>query len=162
MPFTAASSLPSSLSRRDVLLAAGGAALAASTGIAGATSPVVLRVGDQNYYNIRASFELSKALEGAPYQVEWAQFQSAAPLAEAINAGALDLGFLGDSGFLFLASRSQTARLVGVTRQNPKTVALLVSKDSPAKTIADLKGKKVAYWPGAWSQQLTLGALAKA
>lgn len=127
-----------------------------------AADQVVLKVGDQNYYNIRASVELSKALEGAPYTVEWAGFQAAAPLSEALNAGAIDIGFLGDSGFLFLASKSSNVRLIGVTRQNPKTVALLVPKNSSAKTIADLKGKKVAYWPGAWSQQLTLGALDKA
>ncbi|MGV8287203.1 ABC transporter substrate-binding protein, partial [Pseudomonas aeruginosa] len=30
-----------------------------------------LRVGDQNYYNVRASMEASGVLEGAPYQVEW-------------------------------------------------------------------------------------------
>ena len=30
------------------------------------------------------------------------------------------------------------------------------------ETIEDLKGKKVAYWPGAWSQQLTLRALEQA
>ncbi|RIX46244.1 MAG: ABC transporter substrate-binding protein [Rhodocyclales bacterium GT-UBC] len=127
-----------------------------------AADPVVLRIGDQNYYNIRASVELSKALEGAPYKVEWAPFQAAAPLAEALEAGAIDIGFLGDSGFLFLAAKSPNAKLIGITRQNPKTVALLVPKNSSAKTIADLKGKKVAYWPGAWSQQLTLGALDKA
>lgn len=145
--------------RRALVLAGlalplGGAALAAD--------PVVLRIGDQNYYNIRASVELSKVLEGASYKVEWAPFQAAAPLAEALEAGAIDIGFLGDSGFLFLAAKSPNAKLIGVTRQNPKTVGLLVPKNSTAKSIADLKGKKVAYWPGAWSQQLTLGALDKA
>ncbi len=49
-----------------------------------------------------------------------------------------------------------------MSRQNPDTIALLVPKDSTAKSIEDLKGKKVAYWPGAWSQQLTLRALEKA
>jgi hypothetical protein len=79
-----------------------------------------------------------------------------------LSTGALDLGFLGDSGFLFLAAKQAPVKLIGVSRQNPDTIALLVPKDSPVKTIADLKGKKVAYWPGAWSQQLTLRALEKA
>ncbi|MFJ7793983.1 ABC transporter substrate-binding protein [Pseudomonas sp. NPDC096950] len=127
-----------------------------------ANDPVVLHVGDQNYYNVRASVEASGVLEGAPYTVDWKHFQAAAPLAEALNTGALDLGFLGDSGFLFLAAKQAPVKLIGVSRQNPDTIALLVPKDSPVKTIADLKGKKVAYWPGAWSQQLTLRALEKA
>lgn len=127
-----------------------------------ATEQITLRVGDQNYYNVRASVEASGVLEGAPYKVDWKHFQSAAPVAEGLDAGALDLGFLGDSGFIFLAAKGAPVKLIGVSRQNPDTIALLVPKDSPAKTIADLKGKKVAYWPGAWSQQLTLRALEKA
>lgn len=130
--------------------------------LAYAADPVVLHVGDQNYYNVRASVEASGVLEGAPYTVDWKHFQAAAPLAEALNTGALDLGFLGDSGFLFLAAKQAPVKLIGVSRQNPDTIALLVPKDSPVNTIADLKGKKVAYWPGAWSQQLTLRALEKA
>lgn len=130
--------------------------------LAYAAEPVVLHVGDQNYYNIRASVEASGVLKDAPYTVDWKHFQAAAPLAEALNTGALDLGFLGDSGFLFLAARPAPVKLIGVSRQNPDTIALLVPKDSPVKSIADLKGKKVAYWPGAWSQQLTLRALEKA
>ncbi|PMY33422.1 MULTISPECIES: ABC transporter substrate-binding protein [Pseudomonas] len=130
--------------------------------LAQSAEPLVLQVGDQNYYNVRASVEASGVLEGAPYQVDWKHFQAAAPLAEALNTGALDLGFLGDSGFLFLAAKQAPVKLIGVSRQNPDTIALLVPKDSPVKTIADLKGKKVAYWPGAWSQQLTLRALEQA
>ncbi|ROL77789.1 sulfonate ABC transporter substrate-binding protein [Pseudomonas chlororaphis] len=130
--------------------------------LAQSAEPLVLQVGDQNYYNVRASVEASGVLEGAPYKVDWKHFQAAAPLAEALNTGALDLGFLGDSGFLFLAAKQAPVKLIGVSRQNPDTIALLVPKDSPVKTIADLKGKKVAYWPGAWSQQLTLRALEQA
>ena len=132
------------------------------TPLAQAAEQITLRVGDQNYYNVRASVEASGVLEGAPYTVDWKHFQSAAPVAEGLDAGALDLGFLGDSGFIFLAAKGAPVKLIGVSRQNPDTIALLVPKDSPVKTIEDLKGKKVAYWPGAWSQQLTLRALQKA
>lgn len=138
------------------------ATLVLLTPLAQAAEQVTLRVGDQNYYNVRASVEASGVLEGAPYTVDWKHFQSAAPVAEGLDAGALDLGFLGDSGFIFLAAKGAPVKLIGVSRQNPDTIALLVPKDSPAKSIEDLKGKKVAYWPGAWSQQLTLRALEKA
>lgn len=138
------------------------AALVLGAPLAQAADLPTLRVGDQNYYNVRASMEASGVLEGAPYSVDWKHFQSAAPVAEGLQAGALDLGFLGDSGFIFLAAKGAPVKLIGISRQNPDTIALLVPKDSPVKTIADLKGKKVAYWPGAWSQQLTLRALEKA
>lgn len=138
------------------------AALVLGAPLAQAADLPTLRVGDQNYYNVRASMEASGVLEGAPYTVDWKHFQSAAPVAEGLQAGALDLGFLGDSGFIFLAAKGAPVKLIGISRQNPDTIALLVPKDSPVKTIADLKGKKVAYWPGAWSQQLTLRALENA
>ena len=138
------------------------AALILGAPLAHAADLPTLRVGDQNYYNVRASMEASGVLEGAPYTVDWKHFQSAAPVAEGLQAGALDLGFLGDSGFIFLAAKGAPVKLIGISRQNQDTIALLVPKDSPVKTIADLKGKKVAYWPGAWSQQLTLRALEKA
>jgi NitT/TauT family transport system substrate-binding protein len=138
------------------------ATLALAAPLSQAAEPITLVIGDQNYYNVQASVEASGVLEGAPYKVDWKHFQSAAPVAEGLEAGALDLGFLGDSGFIFLAAKGASVKLIGVSRQNPDTIALLVPKDSPAKTIQDLKGKKVAYWPGAWSQQLTLRALEKA
>jgi len=138
------------------------ATLALAAPLAHAADPITLVVGDQNYYNVRASVEASGVLKDAPYKVDWKHFQSAAPVAEGLEAGALDLGFLGDSGFIFLAAKGAPVKLIGVSRQNPDTIALLVPKNSTAKTIEDLKGKKVAYWPGAWSQQLTLRALEKA
>lgn len=138
------------------------ATLALAAPLSQAAEPITLVIGDQNYYNVQASVEASGVLEGAHYKVDWKHFQSAAPVAEGLEAGALDLGFLGDSGFIFLAAKGASVKLIGVSRQNPDTIALLVPKDSPAKTIQDLKGKKVAYWPGAWSQQLTLRALEKA
>jgi NitT/TauT family transport system substrate-binding protein len=144
------------------LLSFGLASIALTTPFAHAATPLTLVVGDQNYYNVRASVEASGVLKDAPYTVDWKHFQSAAPVAEGLEAGALDLGFLGDSGFIFLAAKGAAVKLIGVSRQNPDTIALLVPKDSSAKTIEDLKGKKVAYWPGAWSQQLTLRALEKA
>ena len=42
-----------------------------ATPLAQAGEPLVLHVGDQNYYNVRASVEASGVLEGAPYRVDW-------------------------------------------------------------------------------------------
>lgn len=127
-----------------------------------AQEPVTLAVGEQNYYNIEASMEASGALKDAPYRVQWKHFQAAAPIAESLNGQALDLGFLGDSGLLTLAARGAPVRIVAVSRQNLEGVALLVPANSPVKRVADLKGRKVAVWRGAWSQQLVLRALQQA
>ncbi len=127
-----------------------------------ADDAVTLRIGEQNYYNIEASMEASGVLKDAPYQVQWKHFQAAAPIAESLNGNALDLGFLGDSGLLTLAARGAPVKIVAVSRQNLDGVALLVPANSPIRSVADLKGRSVAVWRGAWSQQLVLRALHQA
>jgi NitT/TauT family transport system substrate-binding protein len=79
---------------------AAGFLIAAITQFALAKDVATLTVGEQNYYNIQASMEASGALKDLPYKIEWKRFQAAAPVAESLNSGALDLGFLGDSGLL--------------------------------------------------------------
>ena len=116
-----------------------------------AAEPLVLHVGDQNYYNIRASVEASGVLKDAPYSVDWKHFQAAAPLAEALQSGSLDLGFLGDSGFLFLAAKQAPVKLIGVSRQNPDTIALLVPKLPSIITSAP----SASHTARAWSMSST-------
>ena len=132
-------------------------ALAARQSIA--ETPVTLTIGEQNYFNIQASMEASGVLNDAPYKIDWKHFQAAAPIAESLNSNALDIGFLGDSAMLTLAARGAPVKIVAVSRQNLDGVAILVPQNSSVKKIADLKGKTVAIWRGAWSQQLILRAL---
>jgi NitT/TauT family transport system substrate-binding protein len=120
-----------------------------------------LVVGDQSY-SARTVMEASGVLKDLPYTLEWKQFTAGSPVAEALNAGSLDVGLLGDAPVLFLGALGAPIKVVGVTRQNLEGVAIVVPKDSPIKTLADLKGKKVAIWKGSWSQQLMLTALDKA
>ncbi|MBB3211874.1 NitT/TauT family transport system substrate-binding protein [Herbaspirillum sp. Sphag1AN] len=127
-----------------------------------AKEPVTLIVGEQNYYNIQASMEASGVLKDLPYKIEWKHFQAAAPIAESLNSGALDLGFLGDSGLLTLAARGAPVKVVATSRQNLDGVAIQVAGNAPIRTVQDLKGKTVAVWRGAWSQQLILRALERA
>jgi NitT/TauT family transport system substrate-binding protein len=139
-----------------------GILIAAASQLALAKSPVTLTIGEQNYYNIQASMEASGVLKDLPYKIEWKRFQAAAPIAESLNGGALDLGFLGDSGLLTLAARGAPVKVIATSRQNLDGVAIQVAKNSPLRTVQDLKGKTVAVWRGAWSQQLILRALEQA
>ncbi|WP_250211368.1 FAD-dependent oxidoreductase, partial [Escherichia coli] len=41
--------------------------------------------------------EAANALQNLPYDIKWAEFPAAAPLAEALNAGAVDAGIIGDA-----------------------------------------------------------------
>lgn len=79
-----------------------GALLGASTS---AWAETVLRVGDQIAGN-RSVMEAAGVLADVPYRIRWLQFPAAAPLLEALNAGALDVGFTGDVPFLLSTPRA--------------------------------------------------------
>src|SRR5438309_6624737 len=57
-----------------------------------ASSDTTLKIGDQKGGS-QAVMEAAGVLKDLPYRVEWKQFPAAAPLLEALNAGAIDSGF---------------------------------------------------------------------
>jgi NitT/TauT family transport system substrate-binding protein len=131
------------------------------TGSLSAAHAAELVVGDQSY-GARTVMEAAGVLNDLPYTLEWKQFTAGSPVAEALNAGSLDVGLLGDAPVLFLGALGAPIKVIGVSRQNLAGVAIVVGKDSPIKSVADLKGKRVAIWKGSWSQQLMLTALDQA
>ena len=126
-------------------------------------SKVKLVLGDQAK-GLRTVVEASKAFDGVPYQIEWANFQGAAPLFEALRAGAVDLAPAGDTPVLAAATGGAPLRIVAVRRSQARSIAILVPKDSPIQTVADLKGRNVVISSarGSISQYLLIRALANA
>lgn len=126
-------------------------------------SKVKLVLGDQAK-GLRTVVEASKAFDGVPYQVEWANFQGAAPLFEALRAGAVDLAPAGDTPVLAAATGGAPLRIVAVRRSQARSIAILVPKDSSIQTVADLKGRNVVISSarGSISQYLLIRALANA
>lgn len=132
-----------------------------SASISLGASALTLTVGDQSY-NTRAVMDAAGVLDNLPYTLEWKQFTAGSPVAEALNSGSLDLGLLGDAPPLFLGALGAPIKVIAVTQQNLSGVAIVVNQDSPIKTVADIRGKRVAIWKGSWSQQLLFSALDKA
>jgi sulfonate transport system substrate-binding protein len=118
-----------------------------------ASDLVTLRVGDQKGGN-RALLEIAGLAKDLPYKIEWSEFPAAAPILEALNAGALDFGYTGDLAFLTVYAAGAPIKAIGGTRSDARTQAILVRNDSPIKTIADLKGKRLAGTRGGWGQFL--------
>ncbi|GGF44656.1 ABC transporter substrate-binding protein [Aliidongia dinghuensis] len=135
-------------------------ALLAATGLARAED-ISLRVGDQKA-GLKALLEVSGLAKDLPYKVQWSEFPAAAPILEALNTGALDVGYTGDLAFLTVYSAGAPIRAIGGTRSAARSQAILVPKDSPARTIADLKGKRLAGNKGGWGQFLILAVLEQA
>ncbi|MDH6175058.1 sulfonate transport system substrate-binding protein [Bradyrhizobium japonicum] len=138
------------------------AAITLSTAAASfAADTVVLRVGDQKGGN-RSLLEISGYAKDLPYRIEWSEFPAAAPILEALNAGALDVGYTGDLSFLSVYAAGAPIKAIGGTRSDAKTQAILVRQDSPIKSAADLKGKRLAGTRGGWGQFLIDATLEKA
>jgi len=138
--------------------AALGFAITASTLAADA---VTLRVGDQKGGN-RSLLEIAGLTKDLPCRIEWSEFPAAAPILEALNAGALDVGYTGELAFLTVYAAGAPIKAIGGTRADAKTQAILVRQDSPIKSAADLKGKRLAGTRGGWGQFLIDATLEKA
>ncbi|MFB0492637.1 sulfonate transport system substrate-binding protein [Methylobacterium sp. OAE515] len=121
----------------------------------------VLRVGDQRG-NARALMEAAGVLEGLPYRLEWSEFPAAAPLLEALNAGAIDAGGVGDAPFTFAAAAGVPVKAFLAFRNRQDGLAILVRPDSPIRAVADLKGRRIATNRGSIGHQVVLAALEEA
>jgi sulfonate transport system substrate-binding protein len=143
-----------------VLLATGcgsGDPANAKTGSSG-TSGVVLRVGDQKA-GAQPLLQAAGLLDNLPYKIQWSSFTAGPPLLEAVNAHAIDVGSVGDAPPIFAAAADSDITIVSASQQTPRGAAILVPKDSNLKTLADLKGKKVAVTQGSSANWHLLSAL---
>lgn len=120
----------------------------------------VLRIAAQPYplYTpVYVAYELGYLQEefdaiGAKF--EWQEFQSGPLVNEAVAAGEADLGFMADLPAIIAKSTGQPIEVISNVAYGEKGLAVLVKPDSDIKSVADLKGKKVAYATGSYAQHL--------
>ena len=120
---------------------------------------VVLRAGDQKG-GLRALLEAAGELKTLPYDIQWTEFPAAAPLAEALNADAVDFGPIGDAPLLFTLAAGSRVKAFAANRSDAYGTAVLVAPNSPLKDASSLKGKSVATNRGSIGHFVTLKALA--
>jgi sulfonate transport system substrate-binding protein len=103
----------------------------------------------------------SHTLDGAPYKVEWSEFPSAQALLEALSAGAVDAGSVGDAPFMFAYATGAKIKAVQATRASGggASTAILVRANSAIRTAADLKGRRIATGRGSVGHYLLLRVL---
>lgn len=125
----------------------------------------VIRIGWQKFGVLALAKQqgaLEKRFADRGIAIEWSQFTSGPPLLEALGAGALDFGPTGDVPPLFAQAAGGDLVYVGTYRPPAAFHGILVHKDSPIKTLADLKGVKLAYKRGSSAHNFAFKALAKA
>ncbi|MEJ1935355.1 sulfonate ABC transporter substrate-binding protein [Nostoc sp. NIES-2111] len=136
------------------------------TATATTSSATTVRIGYQKAATVlnalKARGELEKAFASAGTSVTWAEFPAGPPMLEALNAGSIDFGYTGEAPPIFAQAAGIPLQYVAYDPWSTKAEAILVHKDSPIKTVADLKGKKVAFAKGSNTNYLIVKALEKA
>lgn len=109
-------------------------------------SKVTLLVGQTGWGSLEAGFKAA-GLDQTPYKVEYSVFQGGNLQLEAIAAGHLDLAQTSEIPPIFasLAAGGGNFKIIALSNSNTLNQELVIPKGSTIKTVADLKGKKVAY-----------------
>jgi sulfonate transport system substrate-binding protein len=129
--------------------------------------PDTVRIGYQKSSTlltiIKARGTLEQQLAAHGVKVSWHQFASGLPLLEALNVGGVDLSAdVADTVPVFAQAAGARLTYFAQEAPSPSAQAIVVRADARYKTVADLKGKKIALTKAAGSHYLLLAALAKA
>ena len=154
------------LKRFLTLGAALGAAFAAVATSSFAEPTKTIRIGLQKSSSLvtilRTNGELEKRFAALGYKVDWKEFTSGLPLLEALNIGAIELSAdVADTVPLFAQAAGAKLTYVAQEAPSPTAQAILVPKDSPLQSVAELKGKKIAFTKAAGVHYLLISALSK-
>jgi len=125
----------------------------------------VVRIGYQKYGKLvllKGRGTLEDKLKPLGYSVSWTEFPSGPPLLEALNVGAIDFGIAGETPPIFAQAAGAPLVYLAYDPPAPSGEAILVPKDSPLKSVADLRGKKVALNKGSNVHYLLVRALEQA
>ncbi len=125
-------------------------------------SQVTLHIGDQAGSGSQALLTAAGLISKLPFKVTWADFTSGPPMLQAMAAGAVDIGSVGNAPPVFAAAGGDNLAIVGAFQANPLGSALLVPKNSPIHSIAQLKGKRIAVAQGSSADYHLLTVLKKA
>lgn len=157
------------LSRREfgirMAALAGAATWGASRPVFAQSSPKEVRIGWQKGSAIQILARQERILERrleklGVNSVGWVEFQFGPPMLEALGAGAIDFGSVGDTPPIF--AQAGGTNLVYAASSPSAPHGVLVPKDSPITSLAQLKGRKVAFGKGSSAHNVTLKALALA
>lgn len=94
--------------------------------------------------------------------VNWTEFSFGPPLLEALRLGNLDFGTVGDTPPIFAQAARADLLYVAAVPAASSGSAILLPAGSTLQTLADLKGKRVAFARGSSAHNLTVAALEKA
>jgi len=103
-----------------------------------------LRIGYQKSASLfvlqKAQGTLEKRLAPLGVDVRWVEFPAGPQLLEGLNVGSVDIGHVGEAPPIFAQAAGANFVYIGNDPAAPEAEAVVVAKDSPLKSVADLKG----------------------
>lgn len=123
--------------------------------------PAELRIGFQkgsvNLTLLKLRGTLEQRLPGT--SVKWVEFPAGPQLLEALAVGSVDLGATGDTPPVFAQAAGKELLYVAAEPPKPDASAVLVPAGSPLRTLAELKGKRIALQKGSSSHYFLVKVL---
>lgn len=150
--------------RRIMLAGMAGSVLAAPSILRAAPAQTV-RIGYQKNGTLlvlKQQGSLDTRLDALGVKAGWFLFPSGPPMLEAMNADSVDFGATGDTPPIF--AQAAGADLLYVAHQPVPGVSLgiVVHKDGPIRTLADLRGRRIAVTKGSSAHAVLVRVLAHA
>lgn len=134
------------ISRRQLLATAASVSIVWGSSAAWAQNKAqrVLRVGHQKGWLsiLKGRGTLEKRLAPLGVKVTWTEFNAGPVQLEALNVGSIDFGDVGEAPPIFAQAAGAPLVYAGATVPRPRLEAIIVPKDSPIKSVADLKGTR--------------------
>ncbi|MEO5933427.1 MAG: sulfonate ABC transporter substrate-binding protein [Duganella sp.] len=124
-----------------------------------------IRIGYQKYGTLtllKGRGTLEQRLASRNIAVKWTEFPAGPQLLEGLNVGSVDFGTVGEAPPIFAQAAGANLVYVGNEPPSPASEAIVVPKDSKIRSLADLKGRKVALNKGSNVHYLLVKALEKA
>jgi sulfonate transport system substrate-binding protein len=152
--------------RRHALALMGATLVAAGLPLAARAQPArELRIGFQKYGTLtilKGRGTLEKRLAEKNVTVKWTEFPAGPVLLEGLNVDSIDFGTVGEAPPIFAQAAGANLVYVGHEPPSPQSEAIVVPKGSTLRTLADLRGKKIALNKGSNVHYLLVRALENA
>jgi sulfonate transport system substrate-binding protein len=125
-------------------------------------SNVTLNIGDQAGSGSQALLTAAGLISKLPFKAHWADFTSGPPMLQAMGAGSVDVGGVGDAPPVFAAAGGSQIAVVSALAGDPAASAILVPANSPIHSVAQLRGKSIAVAQGSSADYHLLAILTRA
>ncbi len=128
----------------------------------GSSEPLELRIGCQKsslLLNLMRANGRLQARLGPEVIVTFKEFPAGPQMLEALNVGSVDFGHAGETPPVFAQAAGVPLVYAACEQSSPQSEAILVPTDSTVRSVADLKGKRVALNKGSNVHHLLVRAL---